>query len=568
MSGIPPLPRLMDGSLREIARLRPEKLSLTRAMQPLSTAEMTLPPGESEVTAGMFAELFDAAGSAGIFRVTQAESVWQSGAQQRVTLEHGLATLSDTVMPGYTEFSGMSAGEVLSALLSRQSLWRMDACEAADRFSYSFENENLLTALLSLTSPMEGQWLWVTDQSSLPWKLSLRRAPEEDACECRLNRNLQSVKVTVDRSGLCTRVYPLGYGEGADQLTIARVNGGVPYLDADTQSAWGIVESVCADPSVTDAQSLKSMARQALESSKNPRVTVELDASDLSSMTGEAFDSFYPGRLCRLPIPAMGLTLSERIVRLTRPDVYGDPARVRLTLANQAQSAADALAELSRKSAVSALYSQGAASQYALTFSDNADAGHPALMKFFIDPEAAHVNAVKVKFSLEPFRAYSKSASAGGGGTATTDEKAWSNTAATGYALDTSGSDMSYTDSGGGTTAAPHLHKMKHYHVVRVSFDLPKLTVQLAAHTHPIEYGIYEGGTASAPAVSVDGNAVPSSVLQGGEFDAAGYLSRDADGRIERGAWHTVAFTPDAMTRITASVYVRTFLRSLSGVNL
>ena len=91
---------------------------------------------------------------------------------------------------------------------------------------------------------------------------------------------------------------------------------------------------------------------------------------------------------------------------------------------------------------------------------------------------------------------------------------------------------------------------------------------QLAAHTHPIEYGIYEGGTASALAVSVDGNAVPSSALQGGEFDAAGYLSRDADGRIERGAWHTVAFTPDAMTRITASVYVRTFLRSLSGDNL
>jgi phage minor structural protein len=37
-----------------------------------------------------------------------------------------------------------------------------------------------------------------------------------------------------DPTEIITRLYPLGYGEGVNQLTISSVNNGVPYIDADT----------------------------------------------------------------------------------------------------------------------------------------------------------------------------------------------------------------------------------------------------------------------------------------------------------------------------------------------
>ena len=91
--------------------------------------------------------------------------------------------------------------------------------------------------------------------------------------------------------------------------------------------------------------------------------------------------------------------------------------------------------------------------------------------------------------------------------------------------------------------------------------------LRIPPHSHGIAYGIYEGEKAQKVTVEVDGVRVPAAAIENGAFDAADYLEKE-NGRIRRGAWHCITFTPDGLGRMVADVHVRTFIRSLTGANL
>ena len=537
---------------REVARLRPEKLALTMRMTPLSTAEMILPEGETTLSVGMLAEVYDAEGSAGIFRVTEVERRAGEGSGQTARLEHALCTLEDDVMPGYVELGGkgVNTREVLERLLSRQTekRWTLGTCEYAAEFAYSWENENLLRALLSVTQVLEGTPMWTFDQSVTPWLLNLKKAGDADGCECRQSRNLNKLKVTVNANELCTRIYPLGYGEGADQLHIGSVNGGVRYLEAASAKKWGVAAKVYAETSITEAETLKAAAQRVLEATCEPTVTVEADAAELYKLTGEATDRFRVGQKCRIPLPEWETVVEERVVEIHYADVIGAPEKAKLVLANRANGAAEALARLSRKASIGEIYSQGAASEYSVHFGDNFDPEHPAKLRFFIDKDAIHVNRVSVRFDMEPFRAYEKATAAGGRVIASDDYLAIGPTYMNG--------SKSVPVVDGRVTITANAIDHSHTGALRIP-----------PHSHGIAYGIYEGEKAQKVTVEVDGVRVPAAAIENGAFDAAEYLEKE-NGRIRRGAWHCITFTPDGLGRMVVDVHVRTFIRSLTGANL
>lgn len=593
------LPRLMDRNLHELCRIRPEKLSYTLNMAPLSIATLTMPKSEAEVSVGQFMELYDTQGSIGIFRVENIATTYKPGffarmleklgireASVTVTLKHALCTLEDGVVIGYQEFGGTGKNlrSVLAALLAMQPriMWQLGTVDYNTAFQYSFENEGLLTAIISLAEPLSDEYLWSCDFSTSPWTLNLITAPEGDQSEMRLGRNIDNVKVEVDRSELCTRLWPLGYGEGVNQLTISNVNNNKKYLDSDTVSAWGVVNSVYAETSVTDAATLKAMAEQVLERVKQPKVTVTVSGIDLSALTGEPFDRFYVGRKCRVPLPDYGLWIDERVISIQKNDVFGDNAKVKVTLANRGADAVNDLANISRKTAIGELYSQGATNQYAVHYADNADASNALDCEFYIDQNAVWINSVMCKFKTEGFRAYSKGAKSGGGSTsgdgggASSEVKTLSSSNQSTQPVGT-GTTIVKTKTDSTTVSAigdSHNHAFDHYHFVSVIVQLPAGLIKVPSHTHSlpdhshdIEYGIYRGPTASSVTVKVDGTAVPASAITNGEFDAVPYISKDSAGKITRGTWHKITFTPNGQARIVADLHVKTFIRSISGGN-
>ncbi len=242
----------------------------------------------------------------------------------------------------------LTVADVLSDLLDTfqpGGLWAVGEATAAAGLGYLFGQENLLEAILRIPDSLPGAWRWVTDQTALPWRLSLMPLDDAPESELRLRRNLTGLRVTVDRGELCTVMVPLG----KDGLTIAEVNGGSASLVSPGAAVWGRVERLYRDAQEDDPAALKAAAQTALNRLSAPVVTVEADALALRSVTGEPLDGLRVGGVCRLPLPGAGDGLRERIVSLQWEDVLGEPERVRVTMANRLQSASALLAEMNSR---------------------------------------------------------------------------------------------------------------------------------------------------------------------------------------------------------------------------
>lgn len=124
-----------------------------------------------------------------------------------------------------------------------------------------------------------------------------------------------------------------------------------------------------------------------------------------------------------------------------------------------------------------------------------------------------------------------------------------------------------------------------------VSVTIPSLSIQIPSHTHDVSipdhshsftipnhdheivYGIFNGPSAEAYVVEVDGTAIPASVFSDqGIGDIAPYLKTDDRGKILRGTFHTLAVRPTAsednpngLCRIRASWSAQVFISSLTG---
>ncbi len=342
------LPRLMDSRQLEKGRLHPLRLSLSLSLAPLSTAVLVLPEDDPSVSALDLVELYDERGSVGIFRVSAVSR--ESGYARTVRLEHGLCTLSDGLVTGLTLTGTLR--QILTRLLACQPspYWQLGEVEGGDvSVVFSCGYENLLTALTSVEHLLKPGLYWAFDQTTRPWTLHLRPLPEKVSCEGRLSRNLRSVRVTLDGSELCTRVYPFGAGQGTERVTI-RGTGGQMYLDnAEAQAKWGVIIRTFTAKTVTDAATLKAVAERYLDRHSAPLITIRATAVDISEATGEALDAFRLGLLCRLALPEEGNVHQERVIGMDAPDLVAHPGLWELTLANRFSDTSDEIADMIRE---------------------------------------------------------------------------------------------------------------------------------------------------------------------------------------------------------------------------
>ena len=720
---------IYDQSGRQLTILdTADKIGYTLQHNDLWTASFSLAsgdPGNSYCAAHNLVKLPDGPRKTGLYRIVSTPSSEEValGGRKTYNLEHVMATLLDDVLFGYHEVggTGVYTRDVMQYILARQTVtrWQLGVCEFSDQFQYHFENVSLLSALLSLGEVLTDEYTWDFDTETTPWTVNLRKADSSASCGIYYGRNMVSVQKSMDASALITRLYPLGYGEGVNQLTIKEVNGGVPYIDADTKNTWGVKCSVWTDTRIQDAATLKAKAQQILAAYKNPYISYTAKAVDLYRDTGYSWDNFMPGKLVTVQDSEHDINFNARIVSINKRDVNGDPGNIEITIANNPRDAADSINTLADRVGIGELYSQGATNLFAIPFADNADPTHPAKFRVYIPQGMVRINKMLLSWQIASFRAYStgaaaggattRTSSSGGGSTVTTstvdtvrqtsenggdctvtseqrivakasdgntdligwtfgprdnvDGNIMNNTRANTAALSTqsagshshtvnshdhslnnhqhhfSGSDTIYwnhwhelygsteytgsvpadiysahqvdisgytggnssntgtkspgTDSRGSHShdISAHSHWMDHYHRL-ASFTIPPLNIEIPAHSHSvvipghnhtadipahthdvtlpdhehgIVYGIYEGGRASKVTINVDGEDIPAADIGSREIDVSAYLSKDANGKIRRGAWHEIQIVPDGLTRIEANLTAQVFVQSVGG---
>ncbi|MBQ7825139.1 MAG: phage tail protein, partial [Clostridia bacterium] len=273
-----------------------------------------------------FVELYNAKGSAGIFRVNLPEESFGSG--ERISLEHGICTLDDATVRGRGEISGTPRG-VLARILEHQTtkargqnLWTVGTVEAPDNMTIKMEHDGTKTLemLSRFAGALEGYRLGF-DQSGFPWKVNVIKKQDKAACEGRLSRNIRTIRKTIDDSDLCTR------------LICSLLDDG--YIESDTIGVWGAVEQEITLNDGTPKEDVIAYCRKYLENRKNPALAVEMDADEWFTMTGERMDRIEIGDICRLALPEYGVVIEERIVALHYMDALGKPEAVTVSLANQ-----------------------------------------------------------------------------------------------------------------------------------------------------------------------------------------------------------------------------------------
>lgn len=257
-----------------------------------------------------------------------------------VRLEHIIGTLRDTILFGEItpEMMGGTGGQctarqAVEYILARSSDWTLGTFSYSVSNPYKFDGDTLFDALEKVTESLDDAQ-WTYDLTVYPFRINITAKPDDVACELRADRNLTSLRKTIDRTGMYTRFYPIG----KDNLHIAG-----EYVSKN-ESTYGTVSKVEVDQSRETEAELIAWANERLAKHAEPRVTVSADGLELADSTGVGLDRMKLGKICRIALPEFGTVMEERIVELEYPDAVNEPEVVRITMANEQEDIARIIA--------------------------------------------------------------------------------------------------------------------------------------------------------------------------------------------------------------------------------
>ena len=337
---------LRGHSLEKKAWFRPEAMGLNLEERN-STATVTLGPEAPEITVNDWLRDDTEPGKGIVWRVkTVSESV--ETRTRTVNLEHVVQSLKDLVLfgehgpaaiTGDKKATKCTAAQAARYALQGQNEWKLGDLEENPENPYSFNGENLLSCLETITASIPDMQ-WEYDLSSMPFTLHIRKQPTGFQSEMRMSRNITTLRRQIDRSRMYTRIYPIGKNN-------IHVDG--DYLSKN-DGIYGIICKVETDQSQDTKEKLKAWAQERLNRHCEPLVTDTITGLDLSRATGEALDAITVGRRCRVPLPEYGTSLTERVVKLSWSDKVKEPEKVTVTLANQLEDVASIINSIQKAS--------------------------------------------------------------------------------------------------------------------------------------------------------------------------------------------------------------------------
>ena len=535
--------------------------------------------------------------------------------------EHVLANLLNKTIPGVLQIGGYyeQTADAIKRLLALQDVeeWVLYECDFSRRFEYGFEKENLLAAIFSIPRCFNEPYIWVTDTTVFPWRLSLKYFDEtaDPVVNIRYGHNRLHYSRQPDYTNHVTKLYAYGSGEGVNQITIKEQTNGLGYILADAEhiAKYGIRESIWVDRRYDNPEVLYGAAQAMLKELQDPVITYEC------------------GFIGDIPLGSIVEIIGhEKTYVSKKVKNYSDVDDISYELANKQVSIATTIADLADRQRIETTYSQGATNIYSVAFVDNADAKNALECDFYIPAGMRFVNKVVAKIKMESFRSYSSttkvagkttstssnggggsSTSAAGGGVSSSTESGGGSTrtsssgGAVSKTLTTSGATSTAATGNIGQTGstevagevhrhsipitASHTHGIGHSHSFAISnhnhtveipnhshsfsfgahshsFNVPSHshTVDIPGHSHDIVSGIYRSGFPSKMTLSV--NRVQKAAVSetNYEVDITEWLANE-DGEISRGSWQTLSVKPNDLAHISVTITILGFIQSMEG---
>ena len=540
---------------------------------------------------------------------------------ETVSCEHVIATLCDNVLFGSYTYGGTGTHtrEVIEWILSNQTEqnWILKDCDFDYAYEYSWEQENLLNALYSIPEVFTEPYMWIFDTSVYPWRLSLKKLDPNGQVSyyIRSKRNLVFRSSEEDYSNICTRIYPLGYGEGINQLTIKEANNGCPYLEAPAGmiAKYGIKEKVLVDRRFENAEALKAYGQSVLDEMLQPAMTQKFDVLDLYPITSNDIDRAEVGKICRLTDDDTTAFITKTI------RILDEPGNLQIDLSTKASDVASEIADMAERVRIESVYAQGATQLYQHSKDANATPDKGMILSLYFPSEMRQINKILLRLQLKKFRSYSATTdtkeaqfkttsyaggnvgtteASGGGSVSTTSGPSSNSTTASGgtgsdimtsktsidgntlYAGDNGGSHRHlYYHAGHSHSISKnnfqHTHDMYHTHDIEISWTghthkvgLPPHdhTVEIPAHSHKIQAGIYESGHPTAFEIYIRGEKKASVDSSSYNDDITMWLLGN-DGLVPRNRWIDMEIRPNDNAYVVASVFIQGFVQSRGGGN-
>lgn len=606
------------------------KIGYTKIKNNLWTASFTMPLDDAKVdfiNPKYFIDIYDHDRYIGKFIVNPKNTIKNESTNEiSYHCEHVLSLLHSDVLFGYHQYSNYTTPVVLSRLMAMQEVkhWKLGQLDFTRYFHYGWENEDsLLNAIMSVAKPFDVPYLWTWDDTSYPFTLNLVKPDDTVKGTVIAGKNLRGIEIHEDPTNIVTRIYPLGAGEGINQLNIKDVNGGKVYLeDAAAIAKYGLHKRIWVDMRFEDKESLKASAQAILDKFKQPIRSVSIDCIDYSLIDKYNLSDYDVSDVLLVYDEDTGTDEEIRVEKIDKVDIYGAPSDMQLELGSVVGDITMTFADLEKKQLVNETYSQGATNIDSRDFSDNCDPNFPAIIRFPIPDDVVNINEMTLTFETKPFRAFER-AIQGGGAIVSSTESGGADVQST----SAGGGDVTSTAAGGGvvnsstgilgelegSTYGPykgigganstfdtlpggsdghthtipyHAHDVRsasHSHDINIpahshglnipahthSVNLPahRHDITLPNHTHAIEYGIFENPQMpSSLTIKVDGSILPISATYGDGIDLLPYLAKDSSGKIQRGRYAEIEIRPNNLARINATVSSRLFIQSRIGV--
>lgn len=205
------------------------------------------------------------------------------------------------------EWSAVQPGTVIAAVLDGTG-WTIGRVNVTTARSWTLEEGSPLAALRQVAKVHGGDLVF--DNRARTVSL-LTFSGRRNGLTFIYGRGVTGAQRIEDTTTLVTRIF----ARNAEGVTIADVNGGLPYLEDYTWTPE-VRTAVYDFASGTSPYTMLAMTRATLGRRSRPSVSYEVGVVDLSAWSGQDLDRFAAGDEVRVVDPDLGIDTVDRIVRL------------------------------------------------------------------------------------------------------------------------------------------------------------------------------------------------------------------------------------------------------------